>query len=87
MQLNDMEQAKIRNTIRKFSKALIFAFPDKTDIYIGYFALMTAQMFINRYFDEDVATETEFKNIKRCLLADISEFTKNLYSKTYKGDK
>lgn len=85
MQLNDLEQKKIVNTIRKMSKILRFAYPDKTDIFIGFYALMTAQAYILRYFDEDCASEEEFKNMKRNILKQLSDFTKTMYAQDYKG--
>lgn len=85
MQLNDLEQKRVKNTIRRMAKVLMFAFSGKTDIYIGFYALMTAQMLICRYFDEDCKNEDEFKNIKRCLLKNLSDFTKTMYAQQFKG--
>lgn len=87
MQLNDFEQIKIKNTIRRMVKVLRFAFCNKTDIFIGFFALMTAQTLICRYFDEDCENEDEFKNIKCCLLKNLSDFTKTMYAQRFKGSK
>ena len=87
MQLTDLEQRIIKNTVKKFAKVLMLAFPDKTFIYIGYYAFLTAQAFIERYFAEEVQDEDEFRNIKRCLLNDLSEYTKSMYAKQYKGEK
>ncbi len=87
MQLTDIE-AKIKNTIRKMAKVLSFAFSNKTDLYIGFYALMTAEMLLKRYFDEDCNNEIEFKNVKCCILKNLSDFTKKLYGMQFsKGDK
>jgi hypothetical protein len=85
MQLTDIEARKVKNTIRRMAKVLSFAFSDKTDIYVGFYALMTAQMLICRYFDEDCKDEVEFKNVKRCLLKNLSDFTKTMYGTQFKG--
>lgn len=85
MQLNDLEQVKVKSTIRRMAKVLTFAFGNKTDIFIGFYALMTAQMLICRYFDEDCKNEDEFKNVKRCLLKNLSDFTKTMYAQQFKG--
>ena len=87
MQLTEIEEKRVKNTIRRMAKVLMFAFANKTDIYIGFYALMTAQLLICRYFDEDCTNEDEFKNIKRCLLKNLSDFTKTIYAQEYKGGK
>ncbi len=87
MQLNDMEQMKVKNIIRNMAKVLSFGFQGHSDLFIGFYALMTAQMFIMRYFDEECADETEFKNIKRCILKNLSDFTKTMYAQEFKGGK
>ena len=84
MQINDMDEAKIKNTIRKMQRCLSLAFPDKGDLSIGFYALLTAQVLINRYFDEDCENEVEFKNIKCCLLNNLSEFTKTVFKTQFK---
>lgn len=76
MQLNDFDEMKIKNTICKFQKVLSLAFPDKTDLYIGYYALMTSKYLINRYFDEDCDNETDFKHLRKCLVKDLSQYSK-----------
>ena len=85
MQLTEIEQKKVKNTIRRMAKVLQFAFSDKTDIFVGFYALMTAQMLICRYFDEDCKNEDDFKNVKRCLLKNLSDFTKTMYGTQFKG--
>jgi len=82
-----MEQMKVKNIIRNMAKVLSFGFQGHSDLFIGFYALMTAQMFIMRYFDEECADETEFKNIKRCILKNLSDFTKTMYAQEFKGGK
>lgn len=84
MQLTEIEEKRVKNTIRRMARVLMFAFANKTDIYIGFYALMIAQMLICRYFDEDCKDEIEFKNIKRCLLKNLSDFTKVMYAQKFK---
>lgn len=84
--MTEIEQKKVKNTIRRMAKALYFAFRGENDIFIGFYALMTAQMLICQYF-EDCDDESEFKNIKRCLLKNLSEFTKAVYGTEFKGGK
>ncbi len=79
MQLNDLEQRKIKNTIRRMSKVLQFAFRGKSDLYIGFYALLTASFLIKRYFEEDCESYQEFKNVKPCVLNSLSELTKTIY--------
>lgn len=79
MQLNDFEQRKVKNTIRRMSKVLQFAFRGKSDLYIGFYALMTAQLLLKRYFDEECNDPTEFKKVKPCILKNLSEFTKSIF--------
>lgn len=79
MQLNNLEEKKVKNTIRRMSKVLQFAFRGKSDLYIGFYALMTAQLMLKRYFDEDCNDPTEFKNVKACILKNLSEFTKTFF--------
>lgn len=85
MQINDFDEKRIKNTIRKMQKCLSFAFPDKTDLYIGFYALMTSKYLISRYFDEDCATKDEFQNVRKCLIKDLSEYSKMIFSKEFKG--
>jgi hypothetical protein len=85
MQLTEFEQMKVKNTIRKMARVLMFAFSKNSCLFIGFYALMTAQMFIEKYFDEECQNETEFVNIKRCLLKNLSEFTKSMYAQEFKG--
>lgn len=79
MQLNDLEEKKVKNTIRRMAKVLQFAFNGKSDLYIGFYALMTAQMLLKRYFDEDCTDAAEFKSVKACILNNLSEFTKTIF--------
>jgi len=85
MQLNDFEQLKVKNTIRRMVKVLMFAFGNETDIFVGFYALMTAQVLICRYFGEDCHDENEFINVKKCLLKNLSDFTKTMYAQEFKG--
>ena len=85
MQINDMDEKRIKNTIRRMQKVLAFAFPDKTDLYIGFYALMTSKYLISRYFDNDCETKDEFQHVRKCLVKDLSEYTKMIFSKEFKG--
>lgn len=79
MQLNDLEEKRVKNTIRRIATALRFLFNDKSDLYIGFYALLTASFLIKRYFEEDCESYQEFKNIKPCVLNSLSELTKTIY--------
>ena len=68
MQLNDLEEKRVKNTIRRIATALRFLFNDKSDLYIGFYALLTASFLIKRYFEEDCESYQEFKNVKPCVL-------------------
>ena len=79
MQLNDLEEKRVKNTIRRMATALRFLFNDKSDLYIGFYALLTASFLIKRYFEEDCESYQEFKNAKPCVLNSLSELTKTIY--------
>ena len=79
MQLNDLEEKRFKNTIRRIATALRFLFNDKSDLYIGFYALLTASFLIKRYFEEDCESYQEFKNVKPCVLNSLSELTKTIY--------
>lgn len=79
MQLNDLEEKRVKNTIRRMATALRFLFNDKSDLYIGFYALLTARFLIKRYFEEDCESYQEFKNVKPCVLNSLSELTKTIY--------
>ena len=79
MQLNDLEEKRVKNTIRRIATALRFLFNDKSDLYIGFYALLTAQLMLRLYFYEDCNDPTEFKNVKACILKNLSEFTKTFF--------
>lgn len=79
MQLNDLEEKRVKNTIRRIATALRFLFNDKLDLYIGFYALLTASFLIKRYFEEDCESYQEFKNVKPCVLNSLSELTKTIY--------
>lgn len=79
MQLNDLEEKRVKNTIRRIATALRFLFNDKSDLYIGFYALLTASFLIKRYFEEDCESYQEFKNVKPCVLNSLSELTKTIY--------
>jgi len=85
MQLNDLQQKQVKNVIRRMQKVLHFAFRGENDIFIGFYALMTAEMLIKQYFDDICEDEVEFKNVKRCLLKNLSDFTKTMYGTQLKG--
>lgn len=87
MQLTDSEKKQIKSTIRRMQKVLSFAFPDRSNIYIGYYALMTSKYLVSQYFDEDCTNAEEFKAIRKCIVNDLSEYTKTIFSKEFKGDK
>lgn len=77
--LNDLEEKRVKNVIRRMAKVLQFAFQGKSDLYIGFYALLTARLLIKRYFEEDCVSYQEFKNIKPCVLNSLSELTKTIY--------
>lgn len=79
MQLNDLEEKRVKNTIHRIATALRFLFNDKSDLYIGFYALLTASFLIKRYFEEDRESYQEFKNVKPCVLNSLSELTKTIY--------
>lgn len=79
MQLNDLEEKRVKNTIRRIATALRFLFNDKSDLYIVFYALLTASFLIKRYFEEDCESYQEFKNVKPCVLNSLSELTKTIY--------
>lgn len=79
MQLNDLEEKRVKNTIRRIATALRFLFNDKSDLYIGFYALLTASFLIKKYFEEDCESYQEFKNVKPCVLNSLSELTKTIY--------
>lgn len=79
MQLNNLEEKRVKNTIRRIATALRFLFNDKSDLYIGFYALLTASFLIKRYFEEDCESYQEFKNVKPCVLNSLSELTKTIY--------
>lgn len=79
MQLNDLEEKRVKNTIRRIATALRFLFNDKSDLYIGFYALLTASFLIKRYFEEDCESYQEFKNFKPCVLNSLSKLTKTIY--------
>lgn len=83
--LNDLEEMRVKSIIRKMSKVLQFAFKGKTDVFIGFYALMTSQLLIKRFFDEDCASFEEFKALKTCLLKNMSDFQKSIFLMEYKG--
>ena len=89
MQLNDLEEKRVKNTIRRIATALRFLFNDKSDLYIGFYALLTASFLIKRYFEEDCESYQEFKNVKPCVLNSLSELTKTIYEVQFvkKGGK
>lgn len=84
MELNSFEEKKVKNTIRRMSKVLQFTFRGKNDLYIGFYALMTAQLMLKRYFDEDCNDPAEFRSVKPCILKNLSEFTKTIYGIEFK---
>ena len=84
MKLSELEEKIIKKTMLKTAKVLLLAFRDKSDIFIGFYALLTAQTFINQFFD-GCESETEFKEIKCCLLRNLSEFQKKIYAVEFKG--
>lgn len=79
MQLNDLEEKRVKNAIRRMAKVLRFAFSGKSELYIGFYALLTASFLIKRYFEEDCGSYQEFKNVKPCVLNSLSELTKTIY--------
>ena len=79
MQLNDLEEKRVKNTIRRIATALRFLFNDKSDLYIGFYALLTASFLIKRYFEEDCESYQAFKTVKPCVLNSLSELTKTIY--------
>ena len=83
--LTELDEKRIKNTIRRMAKVLCFAFPNKSDIYVGFYALMTAQNLIKRYFDEDCTDASEFKHLRACLINNVSEMQKQLYEMKFKG--
>lgn len=85
--LNDLQEMKVKSIIRKMSKVLQFAFRGRTDVFIGFYALMTAQLFIQRYFEEDCESFEEFKALKTCLLKNLSEFQKSIFLVEFKGGR
>ena len=87
MQINDLEEQKIKNTIRRMNKVLSFAFAGKSDLYIGFYALLTSKYLISRYFDEDCKDKDEFKNIRKCLVKVLSEYSQMVFKKDFKGGK
>ena len=85
MQLNDLEQKKIANTIRRMYKALVFAFPNKSEEFISAYALLTSKNIINRYFDETCKSKDDFVNARKFFIAQLSEYSKMIFSKEFKG--
>lgn len=83
--LTEIDEKRIKNTIRRMAKVLMFAFPNKSDIYIGFYALLTAQNLIKRFFEEDCDNASEFKHLRACLINQISEMQKELYEIKFKG--
>ena len=68
-------------------KALVFAFPNKDEQYISAYALLTSKYIIKRYFDETCKTKDEFVNARKFFIAQLSEYSKMLFSKEFKGEK
>ena len=78
----------IKNTIKKMYCVLTMAFREKSVIWIGYYALLTAETLIFKYLDKECESAEEFKEIQTGMIAVLSEFTKGIYSRRYKrGNK
>lgn len=77
--LNDLEERKVKNTIRRVAKVLRFAFNGKSDLYIGTYALLTAQTLFMSWLDNDCLTLQEHKIAKSNMLRILSEFTKTIF--------
>ncbi len=78
-ELNDLEERKVKNTIRRVAKVLRFAFRGKSDLYIGTYALLTAQTLFMSWLDNDCKTPQDYKTAKSNMLRILSEFTKSIF--------
>lgn len=84
MQLNDIDKIRMQNVMRKLAKVLRFAFSGKSDIYIGFYALLTAQAMILSYMKEDCRNKEDFKQIKINLIKTLTEFQKEVFAMSFK---
>ncbi|MCD8025171.1 MAG: hypothetical protein LUE64_06515 [Candidatus Gastranaerophilales bacterium] len=85
MRLNDFEEQKLKNNIRKMGKVLRFAFYGKSDAYIGTYALLASQALMESYLNSDCENENEFKQLRACLINTLSEYQKSIYLTKFKG--
>lgn len=85
MELNDIEIMQMKKIICRMGQVLTFAFADKSQIFIGFYALLTAQMIIQQYFDEECSDIEEFKTVQKSLLKNESDFIQSLYKLEFKG--
>lgn len=83
-ELNDLEEKKVKNTIRRVAKVLRFAFNGKSDLYIGTYALLTAQTLFMSWLDNDCPNSQEHKTAKSNILRILSEFTKSIFQMQFK---
>lgn len=83
-ELNDFEQRRLKNTIRRTAKVLRIAFAGKSDLYIGTYALLTAQTLLTSHFNNECRNEKEHKIVKSNVLRVLSDFTKSIFQMQYK---
>lgn len=79
-ELTEFENKKVQHEIKRMAKAINLAFYGRTDIFKGFYALLTARAFIRRYFAEDVTDPIEFKEVRVCLNKVLSEFMQEVFS-------
>lgn len=78
-QLTELENKRVEKEIKRMRKAINLSFYGRTDIFKGFYALLTARTFIRRYFAEDVNDATEYREVRICLNKILSEFMQEVF--------
>lgn len=86
-QLNDLEKRKVENTIHRVVRVLRLTFNDKSDLYIGTYALLTAQALFMSWLDNDCKTPQDYKTAKSNMLRILSEFTKTIFKMQFTKER
>jgi len=82
MQLNDIEEKKVKNTVRKFAKVLRLAFMNKDDGHIGFYALLAGFNLVMEYL-ETMSKENDWDDFQCCKISLINLLT-NFQSNVFK---
>lgn len=82
--LTEIENQKVKNTIKKFARIINLAFAKEKDNFKGVYCLLCSQVFIEKYLTENCEDKDEFNEIRVWLYKVLIQYAQNVFAMEYK---